>query len=301
MTLRARSGTVADAEAVARIYNQAIEDRGANFETHPRAAAEVGVWFEGTLPFIVIEDDGRAVAFATSFQWRQHERFKGIAELAVYVAREARGRGAGRLALEELALACERAGFWKLLGGVFAGNTASRRLLRAAGFREVGTYEKQARLEGAWVDVVMFEKLIPANLEPPATVIFACVHNAGRSQMAAAFFNELADAARVRAVSAGTQPGARVHPVVLEAMSEVGIDLSSAKPRKLSAELASGASLLITMGCGDECPVVPGLQRDDWPLADPKDQPLARVREIRAEVRARVLSLLEARGWVRRT
>jgi arsenate reductase len=129
------------------------------------------------------------------------------------------------------------------------------------------------------------------------TIIFACVHNAGRSQMAAAFFTQLANPALARAVSAGTQPGERVHPEVVEAMREVGVDLAGAKPRLLTAELAEGAQWLITMGCGDECPVLPGLRRDDWPLPDPKGQAGERVREIRDEVRARVARLLAEQGW----
>lgn len=129
------------------------------------------------------------------------------------------------------------------------------------------------------------------------TVIFACVHNAGRSQMAAAFFNALADPLKARAVSAGTNPGTQVHPEVLEAMQEAGIDLSRAQPRLLTRDLAEGADTLITMGCGDQCPVVPGLQRGDWPLEDPKGKPVTRVREIREEVRERVMSLLRERGW----
>jgi len=127
-------------------------------------------------------------------------------------------------------------------------------------------------------------------------VIFACVHNAGRSQMAAAFFNALADPERARALSAGTAPGTRVHPEVVEVLREVGIDLSQAVPRKLTVELARGVDLLVTMGCGEQCPDVPGLRRDDWPLEDPKGQPLERVREIRELVRARVQRLIEAEG-----
>jgi len=126
------------------------------------------------------------------------------------------------------------------------------------------------------------------------TVIFACVHNAGRSQMAAAFFNQLADPSLAHAVSAGTEPGARVHPEVLEVMREVGIDLSAAQPRKLTEELAADADLLITMGCGENCPYVPGLRRDDWPLRDPKGLPLEEVRIIRDEVKQRVENLLHA-------
>jgi protein-tyrosine-phosphatase len=125
-------------------------------------------------------------------------------------------------------------------------------------------------------------------------VIFACVHNAGRSQMAAAFFNQLADPAKAEAVSAGTEPGLRVHPEVLAVMQEVGIDLSSVKPQKLTQELANEAALLITMGCGDKCPYVPGLRRDDWPLRDPKGLPIEEVRAIRDEVRARVQNLIAA-------
>jgi len=133
------------------------------------------------------------------------------------------------------------------------------------------------------------------------TVIFACVHNAGRSQMAAAFFNALADGSAARAVSAGTSPGDRVHPEVVAAMRETGIDLSGARPQRLTQELARGADLLVTMGCGDECPAVPGLRRDDWPLEDPKNQPVERVREIRDDIRGRVGKLLEAEGWAKRT
>ncbi len=125
-------------------------------------------------------------------------------------------------------------------------------------------------------------------------VIFACVHNAGRSQMAAAFFNLLVDPAKAEAVSAGTEPGVRVHPEVLTIMQEVGIDLSGAKPQKLTQELANDASLLITMGCGDKCPYVPGLRRDDWPLKDPKGLPVEEVREIRNDIEKRVQLLLES-------
>jgi arsenate reductase len=128
------------------------------------------------------------------------------------------------------------------------------------------------------------------------TVIFACVHNAGRSQMAAACFNALADPVRARAVSAGTEPAARVHPEVVEAMREIGIDLTAARPRLLTTELAAGASLLVTMGCGEACPVVPGVPREDWPLSDPEGQPLERVREIREEIRARVERLVRGLG-----
>jgi arsenate reductase (thioredoxin) len=131
------------------------------------------------------------------------------------------------------------------------------------------------------------------------TVLFACVHNAGRSQMAAAWFNLLADPAKAHAISAGTDPGPRVHPEVVAAMSEVGLDLSGAPTSKLTTEVAQRAQMLITMGCGDRCPVVPGLQRDDWPLEDPKGKSIDRVREIRDEIRQLVEHLLGRKGWSR--
>jgi len=115
--------------------------------------------------------------------------------------------------------------------------------------------------------------------------------------MAAAWFNALADPRRARAISAGTQPADRVHPEVVVAMREAGVDLADARPRRLTAVLAAGAVVLVTMGCGEACPVVPGLRRDDWPVPDPKGQPLERVRAIRDEVRRRVEQLLDDEGW----
>jgi arsenate reductase len=131
-----------------------------------------------------------------------------------------------------------------------------------------------------------------------STVLFACIHNAGRSQMAAAWFTALADPARAAALSAGTRPAARVHPEVVAAMQEAGIDLSRTTPRLLTPELAREAALLVTMGCGEECPVVPGLAREDWPFADPKGRTLAEVRSLRDAIRDRVLRLLADRGWL---
>lgn len=123
-------------------------------------------------------------------------------------------------------------------------------------------------------------------------VIFACIHNAGRSQMAAAFFNELADKQKAHAISAGTQPAEHLHPEVLEVMKETGIDLCGINPQLLTKELAQGAQMLVTMGCGDACPHVPGLSRDDWPLPDPKGQSIKRVHEIRDNIKQRVQTLV---------
>jgi arsenate reductase len=131
------------------------------------------------------------------------------------------------------------------------------------------------------------------------TVLFACIHNAGRSQMASAWFNALADHDKATAISAGTEPGTRVHPEVLNAMREVDITLDGIAPQKLTDELAKTASILVTMGCGEACPVVPGLRRMDWPLEDPKGKPIERVREIRDDVRERVTELLREHGWAK--
>jgi len=129
------------------------------------------------------------------------------------------------------------------------------------------------------------------------TVLFACVHNAGRSQMAAAWFNKICDPTKAKAISAGTEPGERVHPEVVQAMKEEGLNLAASKPQFLSTELARTATLLVTMGCGDACPYVPGLQKLDWPLVDPKGKPLELVRKIRDEIRERVVALATERNW----
>lgn len=125
------------------------------------------------------------------------------------------------------------------------------------------------------------------------TVLFACVHNAGRSQIATALFSKYADRSKARAISAGTQPSARVHPEVVDAMRTRGLDVSVATPQKLTPELAATANWLITMGCGDECPIVPGASRDDWPIQDPKGQPPAVVDAIIEDIDRRVRLLIE--------
>ena len=130
-------------------------------------------------------------------------------------------------------------------------------------------------------------------------VLFACVHNAGRSQMAAAFFNQLADPSLAQAISAGTEPATHIHPEVLSVMRELGIELEGVTPQFLSADLASQANILVTMGCGESCPVVPGAKREDWNLPDPKGQSLERVRQIRDEIRKRVHEMVKANGWGR--
>jgi arsenate reductase (thioredoxin) len=135
--------------------------------------------------------------------------------------------------------------------------------------------------------------------EKPGTakVVFACVANAGRSQMAAAFFNTLANPARARAISAGTRPETAVHREVVMVMQELSIDLSAARPQYLSSDLTKDAHIVITMGCGDDCPLIPGVERDDWPIEDPKGKRVEDVRRIRDEIHKRVAELVKERKW----
>ena len=162
--MRPRSAVPEDAAAIARIYNGSIEERVATFETRPRTAEEILSWFGGRHPVVVVEEGGEILAFAATSEYRLRGCYAGVAEFSVYADRGARGRGAGGMAMGALILAAERAGFWKLVSRVFVENAPSRRLLRSAGFREVGVYEKHARLDGAWRDVVIVERLLPSNL-----------------------------------------------------------------------------------------------------------------------------------------
>ena len=158
--MRARAASKADAAAIARIYNDGIDDRVATFETRHRTAADVEHWFDGRHPIMAVEDEGVVIAFASTSGYRPRDCYAGIAEFSVYAAREGRGRGAGRLAMNALIEAARAAGIWKLVSRVFVENTASRALLRSVGFREVGVYERHARLDGLWRDVVIVERLL---------------------------------------------------------------------------------------------------------------------------------------------
>ncbi len=150
---------------MARIYNQGIEDRIATFETRLRTPDDILTWLDGIHPVVVVEDDqGQVIAFASSSAYRPRECYAGVAECSIYVARESRGRGAGKAALAALIEEARKAGFWKLLSRVFTENTPSLALVRSLGFREVGIYEKHAKLDGVWRDVVIIERLIKENL-----------------------------------------------------------------------------------------------------------------------------------------
>ena len=167
MTLAARPASPEDAAILAQIYNEGIADRVGTFETRPRTAQDVMAWFDGVHPIVVVEADGLGViAFASTSSYRSRECYAGIAEFSVYVARHARGQGAGRMAMQALLEAVKPAGIWKLLSRIFVENDASRRLMASMGFREVGIYEKHAQLDGRWRDVVIVERLIPENLSP---------------------------------------------------------------------------------------------------------------------------------------
>jgi L-amino acid N-acyltransferase YncA len=158
----ARLATLPDAPFLAAIYNEGIEDRVATFETRPRSEEDVRRWFDGRHPIVVVEHDGRIVAFASTSTYRPRDCYAGIAEVSVYVARDFRRLGAGRLALSELIDQARAQGFWKLVSRVFPENRPSRALIRSLGFREVGVYEKHGMLDGAWRDVVIVERLLLA-------------------------------------------------------------------------------------------------------------------------------------------
>jgi L-amino acid N-acyltransferase YncA len=162
--MQVRAATPSDAAAIAHIYNQGIEDRVATFETRLRSAEEVQSWFDGVHPIVVIENEQGIIAFGSTSAYSNRECYSGIAECSVYVRRDMRGCGAGRLALQTLIQAATNAGFWKLVSRVFVENKPSRALIGSLGFREVGIYEKHSRLDGTWRDVIIVERLIETNL-----------------------------------------------------------------------------------------------------------------------------------------
>lgn len=162
--MNTRTATLNDVDAITFIYNQGIEDRSATFETRLRSPEEVRTWFDGVHPLLVVENEQGIIAFASTSAYRSRECYAGIAECSIYVKREIRSQGAGRLATEAILHAAEEAGFWKLVSRVFVDNTASRALLHRLNFREVGVYYKHAKLDGVWRDVVIVERLLPANL-----------------------------------------------------------------------------------------------------------------------------------------
>lgn len=154
-----RVAVMTDAARIAMIYNEGIADRVATFQTVPRSVADIEGWMASDYPLLVAGDDA-VMAFAVAQPYRSSPYYEGVREFSIYVARDGRGKGFGRLALAALFEAVQARGWWKLVSRVFPENTASRRLLASLGFREVGTYEKHARLDGQWRDVVIVEKLL---------------------------------------------------------------------------------------------------------------------------------------------
>jgi L-amino acid N-acyltransferase YncA len=162
-SMNVRLATVGDAEAIARIYNEGIADRIATFETEPRTAAQLAATLADKgdrYPTVVVERDGEVVAWASAGAYRNRPAYAGVAEHSVYVARTARGTGAGRAALEALCRAYAERGFWKIVSRIFPENTASLALHERCGFRVVGTYRRHGKLEGSWRDCVIVERLL---------------------------------------------------------------------------------------------------------------------------------------------
>jgi L-amino acid N-acyltransferase YncA len=180
-----RPATAADAQRLADIYNQAIAERGATFETTPRTAADMARRLAEAAaedagrhpsppsqppqppqlpkPLLVVEHADAVAGWAAISSYSQRRCYAGVGDFSIYLDRAARGRGLGRLLLEALIGEAARLGYWKLVSGIFPFNAASRALCRACGFREVGTYQKHSRLDGRWLDVVIVERLIPEN------------------------------------------------------------------------------------------------------------------------------------------
>ena len=164
-----RLATAADAASIASIYNEGIEERVATFETRLRTAADVEAWFDGRHPIVVAQDDGVVAGFASTSTYRPRDAYAGVAEFGVYVARSHRGRGLGRELMTALADEAAARGFWKLVSRVFVENAASRALLASVGFREVGIYRRHGKLDGAWRDVVIVERLIGIGAAEPGS------------------------------------------------------------------------------------------------------------------------------------
>ena len=168
MDITIREAGEDDAAAIAGIYNQGIEDRGATFETEPRTAAEIVAKLgeRDRFPVLVAVDADAVIGWAALGSYRPRACYAGIAEFSIYLDRAARGRGVGRRLLMSLIEAARERGYWKLVSRIFPFNAGSRALCRACGFREVGVYEKHGRLDGRWLDVVIVERVIPENVAP---------------------------------------------------------------------------------------------------------------------------------------
>lgn len=155
-----RRAEAADAAAIARIYNEGIEDRLATFETEPRSADDILAWLEADVPVVVAADEDEVVAWAAAHPYRARAAYAGVGDFSIYVARARRGRGLGRTTVAALVEECERRGYWKLVSRIFPENEASLALCRSLGFREVGVYRRHGKLDGEWRDCVIVERLL---------------------------------------------------------------------------------------------------------------------------------------------
>ena len=286
--LHVRSATDADLEAIRRIYNQGIEDRIATLDEDPKTADDIAEWWkahQGRYAVLVAEDrDRKIVGWASLNPYSHRCAYAGVADLSVYVARDARATGIGSLLLRALEKTAKAHEFHKIVLFTFAFNTGGQGLYRKLGYREVGTFREMGRLDGRFVDVMAMEKiLVPF-------VLFVCRHNTGRSQMAEAYLRHFAGD-RIEVASAGTVAADEPHPAVVAVMAEDGIDIGAARPKLIDPAAAQRADRVITMGCDVE-----GVARvdDDWGLPDPKGQPRERVREIRDAVKAKAAALAHA-------
>ena len=250
--------------------------------------------------------DGVDAQLATMVVARSRDTVVGAAAVEIYadgallrsvvVEPSVQGQGLGHRLTEAALLVARRHGS----STAYLLTTTAEQFFPKLGFEPILRADVPASVQAS----IEFQSACPASAAVmrrrlSTTVLFACVHNAGRSQMAAAWFNLLADVSKARAISAGTDPGPRVHPEVVEAMREVGVDLAEASTARLTRDLARQAQVLVTMGCGDQCPVVPGALIEDWPLDDPKGRPLEEVRRIRDNIRDRVKALVAREGWTR--
>ncbi len=285
--LHARNAAAADLDAIRRIYNEGIKDRIATLDEDPKSADDIAEWWsvhQDRYAVLVADDaDGNVIGWASLNPYSHRCAYRGVADLSVYVARDARGTGVGTLLLRALEKTAKTYAFHKIVLFTFAFNTGGQGLYRKLGYREVGTFREQGRLDGRFVDVTAMEKvLVPF-------VLFVCRHNTGRSQMAEAYLRQFAGEG-VEVASAGTIAANEPSPGVVEAMAEDGIDIRTARPKLLDPVVAARADRVITMGCDVE-----GVSRidDDWGLPDPKGQPPERVREIRDQVKAKAAALAQ--------
>ncbi len=272
--LHIRDAAAGDLAAIRAIYNQGIEDRSATLDEDPKTEEALLEWYAAHADryrVLVAERDGRTVGWASLNPYSQRCAYRGVADLSIYIERAARGTGVGSQLLGSLERRAKCEGFHKLVLFALPFNAAGLQLYGKLGFRTVGTFREQGRLDGRFVDVMALEKI----LKP--FVLFVCRHNTGRSQMAEAFLRRFAGD-DIDVASAGTIAADRPDTGVVAAMAEVDIDIARARPKLVDPALAARADWIVTMGCDVE-----GIPRvdDDWGLADPKGQSPERVREIR--------------------